>query len=110
MSDLIRMNPEIKTKWVAALRSGTYEQGSHVLRKGDRYCCLGVLCEILKMPSHLNTATGNYSYAGHNVTGLPIDMRVQIGLSAGNHSEAMVMNDTRGYTFLQIADYIERDF
>lgn len=45
------MNPEIKEKWIAALRSGDYKQGkSYLAKKGVdgviRYCCLGVLCEI----------------------------------------------------------------
>lgn len=40
------MNPEIKARWVAALRSGKYQQGRRVLRNGDSYCCLGVLCEL----------------------------------------------------------------
>lgn len=42
------MNPEIKAKWVAALRSGKYQQGSHQLKNDDlgTHCCLGVLCEL----------------------------------------------------------------
>lgn len=32
--------------WVKALRSGDFEQGIGVLRKGDKYCCLGVACEV----------------------------------------------------------------
>ena len=46
------MNPEIKTKWLAALRGGEYRQGDNVLMKqygeDDKpaYCCLGVLCDI----------------------------------------------------------------
>lgn len=40
------MNPEIKAKWVAALRSGEYKQGRGQLRIGDRFCCLGVLCDL----------------------------------------------------------------
>ena len=40
------MNDEIKAKWVAALRSGEFKQGHGGLRDGDRFCCLGVLCEI----------------------------------------------------------------
>lgn len=40
------MNPEIKAKWVAALRSGEYKQGRDSLRKGDGFCCLGVLCDL----------------------------------------------------------------
>lgn len=43
------MNPEIKAQWVAALRSGDYEQGAGNLCVVDsegehpEYCCLGVL-------------------------------------------------------------------
>ena len=40
------MNSEIKATWVAALRSGEYEQGSSRLRNGNHFCCLGVLCDI----------------------------------------------------------------
>lgn len=36
-------------KWVAALRSGEFEQGEHFLRSfDDEYCCLGVLCETYR--------------------------------------------------------------
>lgn len=42
----IKLDPAIKAKWVAALRSGTYVQGKTRLRFNDEYCCLGVLCEL----------------------------------------------------------------
>jgi hypothetical protein len=42
------MNRRIKAAWVKALRSGEYEQGYHRLRHNDTFCCLGVLCDILK--------------------------------------------------------------
>lgn len=46
-----RLKPEIKAKWLAALRSGEYKQTQGTLHYRDRqgndsYCCLGVLCEI----------------------------------------------------------------
>ena len=41
-----KMNIEIKQKWVNALRSGEYEQGSEKLYSGRGYCCLGVLCDL----------------------------------------------------------------
>ena len=41
-----KMNPEVKQKWIDALRSGKYEQGSERLRSVSGYCCLGVLCDI----------------------------------------------------------------
>lgn len=40
------MNPEVKKKWLEALRSGKYRQATEQLRKGDAYCCLGVLCDL----------------------------------------------------------------
>ena len=42
------MNPEIKAKWVEALRSGKYRQGQDFLKNGNTFCCLGVLREIIE--------------------------------------------------------------
>jgi len=40
------VNQEIKAQWVAALRSGEYEQGQGALNSDGKFCCLGVLCEL----------------------------------------------------------------
>jgi hypothetical protein len=40
------MNPAIKAQWVAALRSGYYQQSKHTLRSAVGFCCLGVLCDL----------------------------------------------------------------
>ena len=40
------MNSQVKEKWIAALRSGEYEQGDGKLRTRKGYCCLGVLCDL----------------------------------------------------------------
>lgn len=40
------MDADIKAEWIADLRSGQYEQGRSALRRDNRYCCLGVLCEV----------------------------------------------------------------
>ena len=42
----VSMNADIKQRWVEALRSGQYKQGSGCLRTNNAYCCLGVLCEL----------------------------------------------------------------
>lgn len=42
----MKMNPEIKTKWVDALRSGEYQQTHGDLRDSDGFCCLGVLSDL----------------------------------------------------------------
>lgn len=45
------MNPEIKERWLSALRSGDYTQDTRYLATqnsdgGFDYCCLGVLCDL----------------------------------------------------------------
>ena len=41
------MNADLKRKWLAALRSGKYQQAKAALhRQGDGFCCLGVLCDV----------------------------------------------------------------
>ena len=40
------MNSQVKEKWIAALRSGEYEQGKNKLRGSEGFCCLGVLCDL----------------------------------------------------------------
>lgn len=50
------LKPEIKTRWLAALRSGQYQQSRSRLRNTkavsplvpEGYCCLGVLCDVVK--------------------------------------------------------------
>lgn len=39
---------EFIDKWLVALRSGKYEQGTNALRDAkDGFCCLGVACDLL---------------------------------------------------------------
>ena len=40
------MRKEIAERWVAALRSGEYEQSAGFLQTKEGYCCLGVLCDL----------------------------------------------------------------
>lgn len=49
------MNPDIKQRWVEALRSGEYLQGTGTLHtravgtnfeEAHHFCCLGVLCDL----------------------------------------------------------------
>lgn len=40
------MDKKIKARWVKALRSGRYQQGTGQLRSGENFCCLGVLCDL----------------------------------------------------------------
>ena len=41
------MKKKLKQEWIEALNSGEYQQGQTYLYKDKRYCCLGVLCEVM---------------------------------------------------------------
>jgi hypothetical protein len=118
------MKPEVKEKWLQALRSGQYQQASAALcavdRDGDHaFCCLGVLCEIMGIerkdpwefeedgPDTLDAIYRDPSWEDDH-TGFPEDrwMEEVCGLRRGEARDVADMND-RGQSFNQIADYIE---
>lgn len=41
-----KMNPEVKRRWIEALRSGKYQQSRKYLHDENGFCCLGVLCDL----------------------------------------------------------------
>lgn len=95
------MNPEIKAKWLEALRSGKYRQCRGILKADTgAYCCLGVLREIVEPGSAS-------SYADHNKL-LTEEFLSSVGLTIGDESRFSEMND-KGATFLEIADIIEKE-
>jgi hypothetical protein len=111
------MNPEIKTKWLEALRSGKYKQGNRVLRKTtddqDEYCCLGVLCDLISPEKWHKPEIGTWvaflSTNGDKKRHFPPDeiMRVA-GLSTENGDTLAGKND-EGESFEEIAKYIEEN-
>lgn len=53
------LDPEWKDAWLEALCSGNYEQGIGQLRSAsDRFCCLGVLCDVAAKKGHGEWAGG----------------------------------------------------
>lgn len=126
------MNEEIKALWLAALRSGDYKQGKHVLRAGDKFCCLGVLCDLAFKAGRVETrqlddvvnedgepvTTGYVDTNGMIRSGvLPQSVVDWAGLNDSN--PAVVVDPESGYKsrlsslndagrpFTKIADYIE---
>lgn len=77
------MNPEIKAQWLAALRSGNYQQGIGQLyekkfgRDYAQYCCLGVLADVIK--DEENTERSTFAMSENNV--LTAGMSIHSGLS-----------------------------
>lgn len=120
------MNREIAVEWAEVLKSGAYKQGKTVLRKGNEFCCLGVLCDMYaqKHPGkgrwEKNNDAGCNIYAfvteeGDDCSYLPPEVLEWAGISLSNgtfrpseatNSQCLVdLNDT-GSSFSQIADII----
>jgi len=109
------MNKVLKAKWVKALRSGKYKQGTRWLQANERFCCLGVLCELLEIPAvpaptEIWYNEGVFMYDDANGTpSLPTQEKM--GLTEDQVRTLWHMNDGQGkyhpHTFQEIADYIE---
>lgn len=59
----MKMRPEIKELWVEALKSGRYSQARNTLRRGDSFCCLGVLCDLYLNHSKDTNSEWNFHYS-----------------------------------------------
>lgn len=122
------MNPEAKTQWIAALRSGNYQQGRHVLNSADGLCCLGVLCDLAvkagvthwDAPYPVTDSTGVVYDAcrrcDNEIGILPAPVQEWAGLETANpwlqlqpvgHISMAGANDDLRLSFPELADLIE---
>lgn len=119
----MKMNPKVKARWVAALRSGEYKQTKSELKDGQGgFCCLGVLCDIYakdngrkrwSVAQLSDKADGEFalSYLDQGVpaavvaiwAGLDYDQEIRIG----QRCETLYDHNDDGRTFAEIADAIE---
>ena len=108
------MKKTIKNRWLAALRSDKYRQGTEALRSGNTFCCLGVLCDLHAQATFVtweyDEPTGRYSYLGETIL-LPLAVCEWAGIEAQNPLALSVFltthNDARGRSYKQIARLID---
>jgi hypothetical protein len=116
------MKAELKQKWLEALRSGKYKQGQAVLRtSADRFCCLGVLCDIVDPSGWGDVRVVETSLGGRDLDiearpyrhgelssdiSLPTSVRALACLEFPDINAVITMNDS-GKDFLDIACHIE---
>lgn len=105
-----KLNPEDKAKFVEALRSEKYQQGSGYLLKDGRYCCLGVACEVF-YPAGKFIDNNEYQIEG-NVFGAygwgHFRTPNLLDLDSGITKMLAQLNDD-GKTFAEIADWIDEN-
>jgi hypothetical protein len=111
------MNQDIKDKWVAALRSGEYKQGKRKLRNKDKFCCLGVLCDVYSKEKGVEWSKEN-TYFGFSEI-LPKIVADWSGLQDSDPKlsdksvypyskvELSYLNDSYNFNFFEIANLIE---
>lgn len=120
------MKKSVMQKWVKALRSGKYKQGTGYLKqrspgKKTQYCCLGVLCEILGaewQPDPLHATRKVYSLDDRGDptnSNLPFSIKEAAGMCSPNgwlpdDRNLIDMNDIGGKSFKEIADIIEKEY
>jgi hypothetical protein len=107
------MNDNMKLV-IKALRSGEYKQTEETLQDKDGYCCLGVMCAVFEEETGRKL---HRSDTGH-IYGAELDdqegVQEWVGLrncdgASKNDSPLVTLNDYDGYTFSEIADFIESE-
>lgn len=96
--------------WIDALRNKGYKQNTGCLRKGDRFCCLGVFMDISGDGEWI-TKGGETFYRGEEYDvycDLPSKFRKIIGDEM--HNKLVAMNDRGTKPFTEIADFLEEEF
>lgn len=116
------LNPEFRTKWIAALRSGAYRQakGRMIRPAGwsdssggdvESFCSLGVLCDVLcKEDIGLRRAGSAFLFNGELMAARPSEkLRQEIGLENRLMKNVMMYNDSIGLSFDDIAELLENE-
>jgi hypothetical protein len=109
----MKLDKKVKHKWLKALRSGKYEQGQFYLKRNDRFCCLGVLCDTVK-PNKWEKSEGIgrpelHELGGGGVSTLSKDFMKKINLPISALNKLITMNDVQVKSFEEIASYISRN-
>ena len=110
------MDQLVKKEWVKALRSGDFKQGRGALLKNEKYCCLGVLCEIAEdvgfdLEKRPNTRFPNLINFGEDNAFLPPIVALWSELDSCNPSVNEIFlsrHNDAGDSFKEIADLIEK--
>ena len=99
-------------KVIVALRSGRFTQGKGELEDArGNLCCLGVMCKVYQEEMEPEKSQGRLDggcLTGHREVQGWVGLHTPSG--AGPKNTSLVgLNDEEGYTFKQIADYIESE-
>ena len=102
-----KLDPELKAKWLEALRNNQYEQGRERLHNNGRYCCLGVLAVVSGAPVEAINLKGTLvEYDAPKLRSfLRQDMDREIQCKLENMNDGV--EGERQHSFSEIADWVE---
>lgn len=110
MENTQKLPAEFKAKWIEALRSGKYEQAQNeLINNNNKYCCLGVACLVAGYSDNnlRNPNTGSaYPYIPRTFDKIP-KLILDGDIYSISHKIG-ILNDVNGFTFSEIADWIEK--
>jgi hypothetical protein len=110
------MKKEIADKWIEALRSGEYKQGTGTLQNKCGYCCLGVLCKLAEREGvPVAHDLDNFLRTGY-LKGNMLDTQESVKYWANLHSNdgsinsdlSLARENDKWVDFNEIADMIEK--
>lgn len=109
------MDKKLRDKWVKALTSRKFKQGTgslHLKHEGEAptFCCLGVLCEVAGVKP-TEKPSGSYTvYQYDGMSGvLSAKLMKEFGIDGDALDTLVGMNDDDGAKFYQIARWIKRN-
>jgi len=126
------MNKKIATRWVKALRSGKYKQGTDYLCKTEdghtKHCCLGVLTDMYQQECKRNKKKAlsvkiisgshpSYTVFTYNKEDkvLPVAVKKWAGMKNRSgrietENECLAFMNDEGDSFKKIANFIEKNY
>jgi len=114
------MKKKIADRWVKALRSGKYKQGTKYLNRLNTFCCLGVLCDLATKSKSSKVKCNLYNstlFYDSEPSYLPKTVQDWSGVNSMDGSfiikdkliSLTKLNDN-GKSFNKIADIIEKHY
>ncbi len=109
------MKPEVKTLLCEKLRSGEYKQGQEYLNKDGKLCFLGVVCDLSGVGKWIDwlSVPGVKSYVTRSqgdTMEIPIEARRWAGFTDKDQDDLIYLNDVKGLSFSELADYLEKNY
>jgi len=100
--------------WIEALRSGEYKQGRGALREWDKFCCLGVACELYQREVGGLSIEILEPFRSYNRLTLtlpePVKDWLKLNSTSGSYGDrSLTVDNDSGRTFEEIADIIESE-